>query len=81
MEFVVKNKCIVNITDYITLVKHVLLKIQLQTIKLTEVKNLQDLNYIENTKNVQKSHTQQIEEPIIKVDEITHTLERLILKN
>ena len=62
-------------------VKHVLLKIQLQTIKLKEGKKLQDLNYIENTKYVRKSHTQLIEEPNNKVDEITHTFEKLFLKN
>ena len=38
-------------------------------------------NHVENTNYVRKSHTQQIEELNTKVDEITHTLEWLFLKN
>jgi len=36
--------------------------------------------YQENTKNVRKSHSQQIEELNIKVEELTRTMEMLILK-
>ena len=36
--FVVINKCIVEIPDYISYAKHVLQKIRLETINLTEVK-------------------------------------------
>ena len=36
--FAVINECIMNITDIVTLVKNVLLRIQLYTIKLIEIK-------------------------------------------
>ena len=36
-------------TEYITLVKYVLIRNRLNTIKLIEIKRLQDLNYIKGT--------------------------------
>ena len=48
----VLNECIMIITDYITLENYVLLTFQLDTIKLLEVKKLQDLNYIKRTQGM-----------------------------
>ena len=50
--FVVMNECIEIITDYKTLVKNVLLKIQLDTIRLKKMKYLQDLNFNKRTRNI-----------------------------
>ena len=59
-----------------------LLKIQLETIKLIEVKQLQNVNFIKRTHNMlKKSHTQPIEEPNNKVEELIRAMEMLILGN
>ena len=50
------------IRDYKTLVKFVLLKIELNTIKLLKIKQLQKQNYFENIKYLKRTHTEQIEE-------------------
>ena len=68
------------IADFITPVEHVLLKFQLDTIKLIEIKNLQDLNYIKRTRNMQENLKQKIEELSNKVEELTRAMETLILK-
>ena len=41
-----------SVQEYITLVKYVLLKIQLDTNKLVQIKLLQDLNYIKVAQNM-----------------------------
>ena len=69
--FTIINGFIMIITDYLTLVKHVLLKIPLDSIQQTEIKQLQDLNYIKRTQNIKKSHTQQIEEPSNRIEKLT----------
>ena len=69
------------ITEFITLVKYVVLKIQLSTIKLRDKIIARPKLYQENTKNVRKSHSQQIEELNNKVEELTRTREMLISKN
>ena len=50
--FTVINECITIITDYKTLVSYVLPRIQLDTIKVKELKDLQDINYIKRTQNL-----------------------------
>ena len=79
--FAVVNWCVMNIRDHITLVKNVLLKIQLDTIKLIEIKKIaRSKLYQENTKHVRKSQTQQLEELNIKKEELARAMETLILK-
>ena len=79
MVFAVTNECIMNITHYIPLVKYVLLKIQLNTIKLIEIKIGARSNlYQENTKHVITSPIERTEELNKKVKETTKAVETLI---
>ena len=66
----------------LTYVRDVLLKIHLNTIKIKEIKKTaRPKVHQKNTKNFQKAHTEQIEEPNKKVEDLKLAMETVILKN
>ena len=76
------KECIMIITGYITLVKYLLLKLQLDTIKLLKIKKIaRSILYQENRKCVRKAHTKRLEELRIKLKVITPAMKTLTIKN